>query len=384
MKDEKKSNEYNTNFMSITNTIVKLTLTVLGITVGFTLYEKNNNNTTINNYYTTEETMTPETVPPIECTPSLLTEDNKENITYNNYTTINYIEPSPKYSEDKTIKPTPAITISSKNGTKTENDESNDNKTTQSEENDDKTGDGTNNTNNSENDNKEYSVEVESNSQMVLMSNGSYTENGDVNITYTPTKDTGTEVANDNHDILSCNLSDILNSDYSLRLKYINVAPGIYTFNFVDCEFDNINVYLTQDINQFGINSQFNEDEEDKETLQENMVIPSQDFFTVAIQESASTTSIRLTPEASFNPIIRFYSENNIDGTLSIFDEDGNELQVIELNSNSITVDSFIQEVQGNFEFEVGKQYYAEITSAQYEYLDEYIYHLQILDSNII
>lgn len=191
-----------------------------------------------------------------------------------------------------------------------------------------------------------YDVKVDTHGQLVMLSDDEDEQNGNVYISYSP--DASGDALTDSNTV-ECSMNDLVNQSGLMNnqeIKYINVIPGVYTFNFENCQFENVDVYVLDDINML-----FNDepqDENNDEAEVYNIDVPSQDDITmVTIQEQASICRISVCPEFDFVPNFIFYSDDNVDG---------------------------------NFVFETGKQYYIEITSSSNVTLPEYIYYFQVME----
>lgn len=220
-------------------------------------------------------------------------------------------------------------------------------------------------------------VKVESSGQLIFMSKEEIDEKGRVCVTYS-VNDSETEDSMEEN-TTECELTDIINTDTSSddeTVKYLDVLPGIYIFNFINCDLKDVDVYLTDNIEELVVDEL--QDESEEELIGECTIVPFQDTMKVSILETNQSYKISILPEYDFVPIIQFYSENGIAGMLRILDEFGDELEIIELSESE---EENVQEIEGSFMFEKGVQYYIEITSfSQNEDLSEYIYYFQISD----
>ena len=218
-------------------------------------------------------------------------------------------------------------------------------------------------------------VKVDTPGQIVVLSDDKDEQSGDVYISYSSDA-SGNAISNPN--IVEYSVNDLVNQSSLINnqeIKYINVMPGVYTFNFANCQFENVEVCVLDDINAL-FNNEL-QDEINGEVEEYNIDVPSQDNIKVTISEQASICKMNVFPQTDFVPNFIFYSDNNLDGTMRVLDEEGNELQLIELYG---TVDDSKQIVGGNFTFETGKQYYIEITSSSNIILSEYVYHFQVME----
>lgn len=191
--------------------------------------------------------------------------------------------------------------------------------------------------------------------------------NGSVSISYL-TDDCKTEELSE---VASFDVSDIVNtSGESQPIKYMNMPLGTYVFTFTNCIFNNVDFYLTDDIEGLAVDDSYTDTE---------IVVPSQDFFDVTMYQNDQIYRIGVEPETDFTPNVRLYSENNIGGVLKIIDDCEEELLRVELEQ---TDEENLQEIECDFQFEEGRQYFVEITSSTFEELPEYIYHFQIYEQD--
>lgn len=221
-------------------------------------------------------------------------------------------------------------------------------------------------------------INIDSPGQLYFVSRGEIDQKGSVSILYNEDNSESEKMAEEDGTL--CDLADIINEDDSSggeNIKYVDVVPGVYTFDFIDCDVDNIDVYFTDDIEEL-VNSE-STDENEEELGEECLMIPSQNITKVSLYETEHPYIIVISPEYDFVPVIQFYSENGIAGMLRIMDESGEELEIMELDDSD---DEDIQEIEGSFMFEEGKKYYIDIASfTQKEALDEYIYYFQISET---
>lgn len=218
-----------------------------------------------------------------------------------------------------------------------------------------------------------YKINIDSPGQLFFVSRGKIDQKGSVSILYN-------EDDSESEDETLCSLTDIINEDApsdSENIKYVDVVPGVYIFDFDDCDLDDIDVYFTDDIEK--LVNQEEADEIKEEPIEEGLTIPSQNITKVSLYETEHPYIIDILPEYDFIPVIQFYSEDGMAGMLRILDESGEELETMELNDS---VEEDIQEIEGSVMFEEGKRYYIEITSfTQKGALDEYIYYFQISEA---
>ena len=219
---------------------------------------------------------------------------------------------------------------------------------------------------------KSYTINIDAPGKLFFISNDDIGQNGSVDILYNSELDSLDEQDTQSHNLLDIVNVNTENFDDDQQVKYISVVPGVYVFNFIDCNFENINLYLDDDTDQVT--------DELYDEIDGNIDIPSQNVVRVQMSQDNFIYRIKALSQDNFTPIIKFYSENNIGGTLTILDEFGNKLQSVELYEED---DNSTQNIEGSFDFEIEKEYYIEITSSQNEDLSEYIYYLQIIDPNI-
>lgn len=210
-------------------------------------------------------------------------------------------------------------------------------------------------------------LNIDTPSQLVLVTDSEIDQNGTVNISYVNSEtEEITYVA-------SYGLCQIVNADEdssgSEKINYMDMPSGEFIFKFENCSFEDIDFYLV-DFEESLLDNDPNNNEDEIQ----NITIPSQSEFEVKIDQDNSLCRIGLMPSCTFQPLITFWSEEYIGVIIRIIDDSENELFNIDIEQIDNNTKSSILP----FKLEEGKQYYLEINSSSIEELLEYTYYFKI------
>ncbi len=200
-------------------------------------------------------------------------------------------------------------------------------------------------------------VNIDSPGNLILTSNNKK-KNSQVDISRVSEDDNSDESQDD---AASFDYSEIVNDEgieNADEVVYLPVLPGTYIFVFHNCDFEDIDFYLVDDVND-SIEGESSEgtDPDDTKTEEDN-VIPSSDIFQIDITGQNPSTDFTVKADQDFTPSIKFYSEENVENagniSLVISDSEGNVLQAVQLNQQN---ENGTNDIVGDYKFVEGQEY---------------------------
>jgi len=178
------------------------------------------------------------------------------------------------------------------------------------------------------------------------------------------------ETPNDNTDLEEiyeisdiCNTSDDMEEE--VHIIYVEIPSGEYEFNFTEYDCYNINIYILDDVNALCNSSE-------NDAITEPMEEPQ----SIVLNNQNNQFETSIIPSYSFDSEIKFYSEEEANGTLEILDENYTTLATITLNE---TVSDDSSPALDTFEFTEENRYYLRIT-APIEDDTEHTFHFIITE----
>lgn len=166
-------------------------------------------------------------------------------------------------------------------------------------------------------------------------------------------------------------LSDILNisdCDENTYITYLDFPSGEYVFTLTDCALENINIYVTDDVESLCDETSSN----DTSTITE----PIEELQSIALDMQNSHFDYLVIPSYSFDSEIQFYSDKETNGVLEILDENYEPLARVTLDE-SINNESLPKTCSFNFTEQI--KYYIRISS-QIEDNSEHIFYFAITE----
>lgn len=230
---------------------------------------------------------------------------------------------------------------------------------------------------NSDTSSTKYKLNIKTQGQLLLLSdkndvsNESNEKEGNVDVSYQEDELETTE-----RRPKSFSLVDIVNecdSTNSNKLNYINVVPGVYIFEFYDCDFKNLNFYINNDIENYIKECDENEsqigDVEDTE-----IAVPTEEDVKIQMKQEKSTSLIKFISEKQINPLIKLSSEEKLNGTLKILDNTQKEIYTCELEQ----LQDNIVPIDDSFTLYPKDVYYIQIIFSPTDDLSERVFYLNI------
>lgn len=224
---------------------------------------------------------------------------------------------------------------------------------------------------NSDTSSTKYKLNIKTSGQLLLISDENDKNEGNIDISYQEDEFETTEQQPE-----TFNLVDIVNECDSTnpnKLNYINVIPGVYIFEFFDCDFNNFNFYIINDIENYAKVCDENESQINN-LVDAEIAVPTEEDVKIEMQQEESTSLIKIFSENEINPLIKFSSEENINGTLKILDNSKKELFTCELEQ----LQDNIVPIDDSFTLYPEDVYYIQIIISPTDDLSERVYYLNI------